>query len=315
MKDFLRTSELSAEDLRWLLDRATEIATDPDGARGLLRGETAVLFFDKPSTRTRLSFETAIARLGGHAVFVGPTELQLSRGETIEDTARAASLYARVWVMRAGRHETLERFAAAASIPIVNALSDRHHPCQSVADLLTMKQRFGDLPGLTVAYVGAPNNVANSLLEASALAGMRIRIATPKTLPPDPSVLAMARAIARKTGAEIEVLTVPQEAVRGARVVYTDVWMSMSDDPDTAEAQRKLLEPYRVDRALMGLAANDAVFMHCLPCHRGEEVTAEVMDGPRSLAFEQAKNRLTTAISVLDGLLRSQLEGRREGHG
>lgn len=314
MKDLLRTSDLSADDLRWILDRATELAADQDGARGLLRGETAVLFFEKPSTRTRLSFETAIARLGGHAVFVGPRELQLSRGETIEDTARTASLYARAWIMRASRHESVEQFARAATIPVVNALTDRHHPCQSLADLMTMRTRFGELAGLTVAYVGAPNNVVDSLVEAAALAGMRLRIATPRSLPPDPSVLAAARSVAWTTGAEILTLSDPRDAVQGAHVVYTDVWTSMSDDPDQAPARRTLLEPYRVDRKLMALAEDDAVFMHCLPCHRGEEVEASIVDGPRSIVFEQAKNRLHTAVAVLDGLLRSQLGGHKESH-
>jgi ornithine carbamoyltransferase len=311
MKDLLRTSDLSTEDLTLLLDRAAELARDPSSHQGLLRGDSLVLFFEKPSTRTRLSFETAIARLGGHSVFVAPSDLQLSRGETIEDTARTASRHARAWIMRAARHEDVERFARAATLHVVNALTNRHHPCQSLADLLTIRHRFGQLAGVRVAWVGAANNVATSFVEGATMTGMHVRIASPPALSFDAGFLAHASELARESRGSIEVHVDPRAAVAGAEVVYTDVWSSMSDDPSAAAERRAALEAYRVDAALMKRAARSAIFLHCLPCRRGEEVAADVVDGPASVVFDQAENRLHTAAAVLDALIRSELVGRR----
>lgn len=308
MKDLLRTSDLSASDLALLLDRSDAIKREP--YRGaMLRGDSVVLFFEKPSTRTRLSFEAAVVRLGGHPIFTSASELQLARGETIEDTARVASRYARALVMRAIRHASVERFAREASIPVINALTDRHHPCQSLADLMTMRERLGTLAGKTVAYVGAGNNVAHDLVVGAALAGMHVRVASPCAYAIDPGVGDRASTIARATGGSVTLCEDPREAVSGADAVYTDVWTSMADDPDTAQARRAALEPYRVDAALMERAAPEAMFLHCLPCRRGEEVTAEVVDGPRSVVVDQAENHLHTAVAVLETLLRLELRG------
>lgn len=311
MKDLLRTSDLSTGDLELLLDRSAEFARDPTRGAGLLRGDIVTLFFEKPSTRTRLSFEAAIARLGGNAVFVGPNDLQLSRGETIEDTARTVSRYTRLWITRAAHHEDVERFARAATLHVVNALTDRHHPCQSLADLLTIRQRFGRIANLRAAWIGAANNVATSFVEAAAIAGMHVKIATPKTSSFDPQFLTHATSLADDSHGSIEAVTDARSAVAGANVVYTDVWSSMSDDPREAAARHAALEPFRVDAELFGRAADGAIFLHCLPCKRGEEVTADVIDGPASVVFDQAENRLHTAAAVLDALLRSELSGRR----
>jgi ornithine carbamoyltransferase len=310
MKDFFRTSDLSNDDLALLLDRAADFSRDSSRGAGLLRGDSVVLFFDKPSTRTRLSFETAIARLGGHAVFVGPSELQLARGETLEDTARSASRYARAWVMRAA-HGDVERFAHAATLHVVNALTERHHPCQSLADLLTIKARFGRLAGVNAAWVGPANNVATSFVEAAAIAGVHVRVATPPTHAFDAAFLAHAADLARAAGGSIAAVGDPRAAVSGAHVVYTDVWSSMTDDPRAEAERRASLERFRVDAALMGCAAEDAIFLHCLPCRRGEEVTADVIDGASSVVFDQAENRLHTAAALLDALVRHELGGRR----
>lgn len=311
MKDLLRTSDLSTEDLALLLERSAEFARDPTRGAGLLRGDTVALFFEKPSTRTRLSFEAAIARLGGHTVFVGPNDLQLSRGETLEDTARTVSRYVRLWIMRAAHHEEVERFARAATLHVVNALTDRHHPCQSLADLLTIRQRFGRLAEVRAAWIGPANNVATSFIEAGAIAGMHLKIATPKARSFDAAFLAHATALADLGNGSVECVADARSAAAGANVVYTDVWSSMSDDPREEGARRAALEAFRVDAALFANAADGAIFLHCLPCRRGDEVTSDVIDGPASVVFDQAENRLHTAASLIDALARSELSGRR----
>ncbi|MCK6593122.1 MAG: ornithine carbamoyltransferase [Polyangiaceae bacterium] len=309
LKDLLRTSDLSASDLTALLDRSAELKRAPHSRRDLLKGEAVVMYFSKPSTRTRISFEVAIARLGGLPVTVAATDLQLGRGETIEDTARVISRYAKAFVIRTFRDADVETFAKAASIPVVNALTDGHHPCQSVADLLTLREKFGSLEGLKLVYLGAGNNVAHSLLEAGALAGMRVVVAAPAKLSPSSEVVLKARAVAEKTGGSVEVTEDPKEAVKGADALYTDVWLSMGD-PDEEKAMRKeLLGPYQVGAEQMARAKPGAVFMHCLPAHRGDEVTAEVIDGPASVVFDQAENRLHTEAAILVALLERTLEG------
>jgi ornithine carbamoyltransferase len=309
LRHLLRTSDLTPADLERLLALAAAFKTAPYRARERLRNETVVLYFNKPSTRTRISFETAVARLGGTPIGVGPADLQLGRGETIEDTAGVLSRYARAFVIRTFAHADVERFAATSAIPVVNALTDAHHPCQSLADLLTLREKKGELAGRKLAYVGAGNNVTHSLLEAAALAGLRISVATPAEYAPDAAIVSRARELARATGAVIEVGVDPLAAVRDADAVYTDAWLSMGD-PDSERAQRLArLGPYQADARLMACARPDAIFMHCLPDHRGEEVTAEVVDGPRSVVFDQAENRLHTAVAVLSALLDSVLEG------
>lgn len=286
--DLLRVSDLEAESLAALLDLAADMKTRPHGFVEALRGDTLVCFFEKPSTRTRVSFAAAAERLGMFPLLIRPDELQLGRGETVEDTARTLSGYAQAIVIRTFAQETVERIAAAAKAPVINALTDDHHPCQALADLLTLRERFGHLEGLRVAYVGDGNNVATSLVEAGALAGMDVVVACPPGYEP-------------KVGGA-RVVHDPREAVADADAVYTDVWVSMGEESEREERLRTM-EPYRVDQALMAAARADTVFMHCLPAHRGEEVTADVIDGPQSVVWQQAENRLPTEEALLLALV------------
>ena len=302
--------DLTRDDLAAVLDLAVDAREAPHGRGDLMKGEIVFCLFAKPSTRTRVSFAAAAARLGGEAVFAGADELQLGRGETIEDTAMAISGYARAAVIRTSSHDDAARFAAAAPIPVVNALTGAHHPCQALADLMTIKDRFGSLEGLRVAYVGVGNNVAHSLTQACALTGADVAVAVPGRLSVDAAIVEGARVAAAAVGASVEVTDDPTRAVRGADVVYTDAWMSMGDPEDEREARRLLLRPYRVTADLMALASGRAVFMHCLPAHRGDEVTGEVIDGDRSVIAAQAENRLHTAQAMLAALLEGRLAGR-----
>ncbi len=265
----------------------------PHGFVEALRGETLVCFFEKPSTRTRLSFAAAAERLGMLPVVLGPADLQLGRGESLEDTARTFAGYAAAIVVRTFAQETVERIAAVSRVPVVNALTDDHHPCQALADLLTMRERFGQLEGLRLAFVGDFDNVAVSLAEAAPLTGLRVTVACPPGYERD------------TPGARV--VPDPVEAVEGADVVYTDVWVSMGDEAER-EARMRDLRPFQVDGTLLAHASPDAVFMHCLPAHRGEEVTADVIDGTRSLVWEQAENRLPTEEALLLALVARRWE-------
>lgn len=293
MKHMLSLMDWTSEELRGLLDLAQRVKADPLGRRDALAGRTLGMIFQKPSTRTRVSFEVAMNRLGGDAMFLSPTEMQLGRGETIEDTARVLSRYVDAIMARVFEHDTVERLTAG-SVPVINGLSDLLHPCQALADTLTIRERFGDERGVEVAYVGDGNNVCHSLINAAARLGLRLRVGTPEGYRPDPAIVAAARG----EGAQIALTTDPREAVAGAHAVYTDVWTSMGDEAEAAERQRAL-EPFRVDAALFGVASPEAVFLHCLPAHRGQEVSAEVLDGPRSAVFDQAENRLHTEQALL----------------
>jgi len=284
----LRISDLDTESITALLDLADVMIARPHGFVEALRGDTLVCFFEKPSTRTRVSFAAAAERLGMLPLLIRPDELQLGRGETIEDTARTLSGYAAAIAARTFAQETVDLLAVAASVPVINALTDEHHPCQALADLLTLRERFGQLEGLRVAYLGAGNNVANSLLEAGALMGIDVVVACPPGY--EPGV----------TGAHV--VTDPLEAVAGADAVYTDVWVSMGEEAER-DVRLSAFEPYRVDARLMDAARADAIFMHCLPAHRGEEVTAEVIDGPQSAVWQQAENRLPTEEALLFALV------------
>jgi len=310
--DLLRISDLDSDRLEWLLDLSLAMRRSPRGWLGAHPGGLVACYFAKPSTRTRVSFEGAIWRLGMLPVMLRPDELQLGRGEPIADTARVLSSYASAIVVRTFAQEDVQEIARAADVPVINALTDEHHPCQALADLLTIRTRFGRLRGVRVAYVGDGNNVAHSLMEAAALAGMEIRIATPDGYEPDPGVVIGAQGRARGTGGAVVLTHDPEVAVRDADVVYTDVWVSMGQD---GERDRRLhdLRPYRVSGRLMGLAAPGAVFMHCLPAHRGEEVAPEVIDGVRSVVFQQAANRLPTEQAVLHSLLERSAVARRSG--
>lgn len=309
MKDLLRISDLSRTDLDKILRLSSIVSEDPHWYSTLLDGETVITYFAKPSTRTRLSFGSAISHLGGVPEVVGPNELQLGRGETIEDTARVVSRYARAFVIRTYSDEDVRRFAAAATIPVINALTDGHHPCQALADLLTLKQHFGSLEGLRLAYLGDGNNVAHSLIEACALAGIDINVATPPGYECDPDVVAGAEGIARGSGSIVFTTHDPLLAVAGVDAVYTDVWLSMGDSDDERAARAAALRPYQVNEAIMAEASPRAVFMHCLPAHRGDEVTAGVIDGPRSVVLSEAENRMHTAQALLILLTEGILTG------
>lgn len=287
-RHLLRISDLDATAITALLDLAEVMKTRPHGFIEALRGDTLVCFFEKPSTRTRVSFAAAAERLGMLPLLIRPDELQLGRGETIEDTARTLSGYAAAIAARTFAQETVDRLADASNAPVINALTDEHHPCQALADLLTLRERFGRLEGLRVAYVGAGNNVATSLLEAGTLAEMDVVLACPPGY--------------ELTVTEAHVVTDPLEAVAGADAVYTDVWVSMGEDAER-DARLSAFEPYRVDAPLMAAARADAIFMHCLPAHRGEEVTAEVIDGLQSVVWQQAENRLPTEEALLFALI------------
>jgi ornithine carbamoyltransferase len=311
MKDLLRIADLTAEDLRRLLALSAAVAEDPHQRSDLLEGDAVVCYFSKPSTRTRLSFGSAIAHLGGVPEIVNGNELQLGRGETIEDTAAVISRYARAFVIRTYADDDVRRFADAASIPVINALTDGHHPCQALADLLTLRQHFGVLDGLRLAYLGDGNNVAHSLMEACALIGIDVVVATPEGYEPDEDVVATAASLAERSGSTVELSHDPMEAVTDADAVYTDVWVSMGDSDDERAARADALAPFEVTEAIMAEAGNDAVFMHCLPAHRGQEVAAEVIDGPQSVVLDEAENRMHTAQALLIALLEGRLQGAR----
>jgi ornithine carbamoyltransferase len=310
LRSLLRVSDLTSGDLASLIVLAREYKANPQLSPELLRGESVTLYFKKHSTRTRIAFETAIHRLGGVPIRVGADDLQIGRGETIEDTARVISRYSRVFVTRTFADEEVERFHRAASIPVINALTDGHHPCQALADLMTLEEHFGKLAGLTLAYVGAGNNVTHSLMEACALAGVHIRVATPAALEPDSAIVEHARALAKAHGTSIAVGDDPVSAVRDADAVYTDTWLSMGDPEEERQSRMRALEAYRVNEALMAHAKPSAIFLHCLPAHRGEEVDSAVADRRGSRIFDQAENKLHTSLAVLDALVQGTLEGR-----
>jgi len=290
-RHLLRVSDLTAAEIGDLLDLAVAMDADPAGWVDALRGHSVACYFAKPSTRTRVSFAAAAARLGMTAIVLRPDELQLGRGETIADTGRTLSSYCDAIVIRTFAQADVDELAAAASVPVINALTDDHHPCQALADVLTVRQEFGRLEGIRLAYVGDGNNVANSLLEAGARTGLDVVVACPPGYEP---------AVAG------EVVHEPREAVRGAHAVYTDVWVSMGDEAEQ-QARDAAFRPYQVDETLLGLARPDAIFLHCLPAHRGQEVTAEVIDGPRSRVWAQAHNRESTEEALLYRLVSSAM--------
>ena len=291
---FITGTELKEGELHGLLDRALELKAARRDAADPLRGCSVALLFEKPSTRTRISFQVGIEQLGGHAMLMRSEELQLARGESVRDTALVLSRYLDAIVVRVGSHDVIEELARHAEIPVVNALTPVHHPCQALADLLTLRERFGTLEGLRVAYVGDGNNVCQSLMLVGALAGVEVVAATPPDLRPDAQIVAQARSAT--------VVDDPVEAASGAHALYTDVWVSMGDEED-AGRRRELLAPYRLDAALLSRARDDAVVMHCLPAHPGEEVTEELLYGERSAVWDQAENRLHAQKALMERLL------------
>ena len=294
----LRIADLTATQLYAMLDLADDMKDGSTWWTAPQNGTVLACLFDRPSTRTRVSFEAAAHRLGMTPIMLRPDELQLGRGEPLADTARVLSSYAAAIVVRTFAQATLEELAEAASVPVVNALTAAHHPCQALADLLTLRRHYGYLDGLRIAYVGDGNNVAHSLMEAGALAGMHVAVSTPLGYEPDHDVTRRALTLAAEHGGSIQLGHDPHSAVAGADAVYTDAWVSMEED---AERERRLrdFKAYQVDDVLMRAAAPGAVFMHCLPAHRGLEVAASVIDGPSSVVWEQAANRLPTEQAAL----------------
>jgi ornithine carbamoyltransferase len=298
VRHYLSVDDLSTDELPQLLALAAEVKADPSGYREALAGRSIALIFEKPSTRTRVSFEVGIDQLGAQAVVLSSGELQLGRGETIEDTGRVLSRYVDGIVLRTFEQERLEVLSTTATVPVVNALSDFEHPCQALADLLTMRQQLGELSGRVLAYFGDGNNVAHSLLLAGTKAGMTVRVATPPGFEPIPQVIHRAEEIATETGGRVEVTHYPEEAAIGAHVLYTDVWTSMGQDLESDE--RALVFPaYQLSQKLVDLADPEVIVLHCLPAHRGQEITDEVIDGPRSVVWDQAENRLHTQKALL----------------
>ena len=275
----------------------------------LLPGKTLGLLFQKPSTRTRVSFEAGMNQLGGHALVLPMADIQLSRGETISDTARVLSRYLDGIVIRTYDHAIVEEWAAEASMPVINGLTDHSHPCQALSDLLTIQEIKGRLKGVSLAYVGDGNNVANSLIEAGAKMGMRVVVGCPVGYQPDQQVIDRARAEADSTGASIEVVENPLVAVKEADVVYTDVWISMGREREQAR-RLKALSSYQLNGRLLQRAKPDAIVMHCLPAHRGEEIATEVLDGAQSVVLDQAENRLHMQKAILVQLLTRTHGGR-----
>ncbi len=283
-RHFLTGEELTAAEQRSLLERAIELKADRLASRAL-EGRSVALVFDKPSTRTRVSFETGVFELGGHPLILRQGELQMARGESPRDVALVLSRMVHAIGIRTGPHELVEELAEHATVPVINMLTHEHHPCQALADLMTLRERFGTLEGLKLAYVGDGNNMTRSLLLAGKLAGMEVAVASPPelSLPEAPGVA-------------------PAEAVAGAHALYTDVWVSMGDEAD-AERRRELLAPYRIDADLVARARDDAIVLHCLPAHPGEEITADVLYGERSAVWDQAENRLHAQKALLEHLL------------
>jgi ornithine carbamoyltransferase len=300
---FLSSLDLGAEGQARVLDRAErlrELRRFRQGPRPL-DGRTVALLFEKPSLRTRVTFDEGITRLGGHVIYLGPEEVGIGRRETAADVGRNLSRWVDGIVSRTFAHGTLVELAAAASVPVVNALTDREHPCQALADLLTLRQHLGEMRGRTVAFVGDGNNVCHSLLLAGALAGMHLRVATPVGYEPDPQIVADAVQTAHAVGGSVELFTLPADAVLGADAIYTDAWTSMGAEAE-ADLRRLRFAGFRVDAALLAIAPS-ALVMHCLPAHRGEEITDDVIDGPRSVVLDQAENRLYVQQALLAELL------------
>jgi ornithine carbamoyltransferase len=304
MRHFLRDDDLTPAEQGAVLDLAAELKAAPFSRRPLGGPRAVAVLFDKPSTRTRLSFEAGIAQLGGAPLVVDAAASQLGRGETITDTARVMSRYVAAIVWRTGAQSRIEEMAAGASVPVVNALTDAFHPCQVLADLQTVKERFGRLAGLTLAYLGdGANNMAHSLLLGGVTAGLHVRVCAPEGFVPAAEVLRDAKARAEETGGSAAIVADPHAAVEGAQVVVTDTWVSMGKEEEKLERLRDL-GGYKVTQELMALAQDDAIFIHCLPADRGYEVDAEVIDGPQSVVWDEAENRLHAQKALLVWLLR-----------
>jgi ornithine carbamoyltransferase len=299
-KDLLSVADLGGEDIRPLISNAIDMKAQ--GWLSTLSGKTLAIMFEKPSLRTRVSFELAMRQLGGEAIYLSPAEVGLGERESIPDVARVLSRYVDAIAARTFSHQTLEVLADYSAVPVINALSDREHPCQALADLLTIYEKKGELNGLTLAFVGDGNNVARSLMLAASLTGMNFRIATPPGYAIEDNIFNLAQSNASSSGGGVFYTEEPRQAVGGADVVYTDVWTSMGQEAE-AEARRQAFAGYQVDGELLSLAKGDAILMHPLPAHHGEEVAEGILDTPRSVVFDQAENRLHMQKALLAGIL------------
>jgi ornithine carbamoyltransferase len=311
MKDLLRTEHLSRADVELLLDTAADFAQNPLRSQTALSNKSVAIYMTKPSTRTRLASETAVAHLGGTPIFIRGDELQLGRGETIADTAKIISGYCDALIVRTFAQSDIDELGKHASIPVINGLSDDDHPTQLLADWLTIRENFGaDITGRKFVYLGDGNNMSHAWLIMGAIMGAHVVAATPDgDWAPDKAVVAKARAIARTSGATIEITNDPESAASGASVLYTDVWMSMGDPEAERAKKTKALEPFAITKELMSLTEKDSIFMHCLPAHRGEEVAGSVIDGPKSVIWREAFHRRTTIQALLYHLTRGEIKG------
>jgi ornithine carbamoyltransferase len=311
MKDLLRTEHLSRADVELLLDTAADFAQSPLRSQTALSNKSVAIYMTKPSTRTRLASETAVAHLGGTPIFIRGDELQLGRGETISDTAKIISGYCDALIVRTFAQSDIDELGAHASIPVINGLSDDDHPTQLLADWLTIRENFGaDITGRKFVYLGDGNNMSHAWLIMGAIMGAHVVTATPDgEWAPDAAVVAKAKEIAAKSGATIEVTNDPESAAKGASVLYTDVWMSMGDPEAERVKKTKALEHFAITEKLMSLTEKNSIFMHCLPAHRGEEVAGSVIDGPKSVIWREAFHRRTTIQALLYHLTRGEIKG------
>ena len=312
MKDLLRTADLSRADVELLLNTAADFAANPLRSNTALANKSVAIYMTKPSTRTRLASETAVAHLGGTPIFIRGEELQLGRGETIADTARIISGYCDALIIRTFAQSDVDELGANASVPVINGLTDDDHPTQLLADWVTIRENFGaDISGRKFVYLGDGNNMAHAWLTMGAIMGAHVVAATPTGVwAPDAKVISQAKAIAATTGATIEVTNDPEAAAKDASVLYTDVWMSMGDPEAERIEKTKALSPFAVSQNLMDLTSKDSIFMHCLPAHRDEEVATSVIDGPKSVIWREAYHRRTTIQALLYHLTRGELQGR-----
>jgi ornithine carbamoyltransferase len=298
-RDFLTVMDLLPEEIVLLLKRAVELKSGKDIHKCPLIGKSIGLLFEKSSTRTRVSLEAGIYQLGAQAIYMSSKDTQIGRGETIHDTAKVLSRYLDAVVIRTYSHDTLKEFTSYSSIPVINGLSDLHHPCQILADLMTILEKKRRLKDIKLTYIGDGNNVANSLIEAASLMGLNLVVACPKGYEPDHDILKKAKAL---SNISITIMTNPKEAVENADVLYTDVWVSMGQEKEAVKKKQRLKE-YQLNNKLLSYAKKDVVVLHCMPAHRGEEITDEVIDGPHSVVFDQAENRLHTQKALLEFLL------------
>lgn len=301
-KDFLRLWDLTSKEINLLLRRSVELKSGKDANKCPLIGKSIGMIFEKASTRTRVSFETGIFQLGAQAIYMNPNEIHLGRGETIHDTAEVLSRYLSAVIIRTFNHNTLLDFAASSSISVINGLSDLYHPCQALADLMTILEKKGRLKGMHLTYIGDGNNVAHSLIEAASKMNINLTIACPKGYGPDSKIFREAKTVAK---GEIRVVRDPREAADHADILYTDVWVSMGQEKE-AGVKKKKFRRYQLNNRILSCAKRDAIVLHCLPAHRGEEITDDVIDGPQSVVLDQAENRLHTQKALLEFLLASK---------